>query len=341
MLQAVLEQPQMVVMRDVPEQSAGPGQILIKVKKIGICGSDIHAYYGKHPYISCPIVQGHEFSGQVVEVGPAVKGIRRGADVTVMPQVVCGECYPCKHGRYNICNSLKVIGCQIDGAAQELFAVDAKLALPLPRGMSYELGAMIEPAAVGAHVLSRLENVKGLKILVLGAGPIGNLAAQIAKGLGARDVMITDINDFRLDIARRCGIAHCVNTSKKPLEQAIAASFGTDGADAILECVGSQATMEQAIACARKGTDIIVVGVFGEKPTVDIGLVQDKELRLFGTLMYRKSDYLTAMRLMQSKIIDAAAIITQRFAFREYPAAYRHIEQNRERTMKVVIDLES
>ena len=340
MLQAVLEQPQKVTLRDIDKPVAGPGQILIKVKEIGVCGSDIHAYYGKHPYISCPIVQGHEFSGQVVEVGAGVKGLRTGTDVTVMPQVVCGTCYPCRHGSYHICNSLKVIGCQVGGAAQEYFAVDAKLALPLPRGMSYDLGAMIEPAAVGAHALSRLGNVKGMNILVLGAGPIGNLTAQTARGLGARSVMITDVSDFRLDIARRCGIQGCVNPAKENLDEAIVRHFGSDRADAILECVGAQATVEQAITLSRKGTDIVIVGVFGQKPSIDIGLVQDKELRLIGTLMYREPDYRTAIRLLQSKAIDAAPLITHRFAFRDYAAAYLHIERNKDSTMKVLIDME-
>ena len=341
MLQAVLEQPQKVVFHDIPRPSAGAGQILIKVKEIGVCGSDIHAYYGKHPYISCPIVQGHEFSGQVLEVGPGVKGFRQGSDVTVMPQIVCGQCHPCRHGNYHICNSLKVIGCQVAGAAQEFFAVDAKLALPLPRGMSYDLGAMIEPAAVGAHALSRLgSDVKGMNILVLGAGPIGNLAAQTARGLGARSVMITDVSDFRLDIARRCGIQGCVNPAKESLDEAIVKHFGGDRADAILECVGAQATVEQAISLSRKGTDIVIVGVFAQKPSIDIGLVQDRELRLTGTLMYREPDYRTAIRLLQSRAIDAAPLITHRFAFRDYAAAYLHIERNRDSTMKVLIDME-
>jgi L-iditol 2-dehydrogenase len=340
MLQAVLEQPRKVSIRDVEKPVPGPGQILIKIKEIGVCGSDIHAYYGKHPYISCPIVQGHEFSGQVAEVGIGVRAIRPGSDVTVMPQVVCGTCYPCRHGNRHICNSLKVIGCQVDGAAQEYFAVDARLALQLPRGMSYDLGAMIEPAAVGAHALSRLGMVKGMNILVLGAGPIGNLAAQTARGLGARSVMITDISDFRLDIARRCGIGECVNPLKASLDEAILRHFGGDRADAILECVGAQATVEQAITLSRKGTDIVVVGVFGQKPSIDVGLVQDKELRLIGTLMYREPDYRTAIRLIQSRAVDPTPLITHRFAFRDYSGAYLHIERNKDSTMKVLIDME-
>jgi L-iditol 2-dehydrogenase len=340
MRQAVLEQPRRVILRQVPQPEPGPGQVLLKIKEIGVCGSDIHAWHGKHPYIRCPIVQGHEFSGQVVKVGPGTRGLRPGDKATVMPQVVCGTCYSCRHGDYHICSSLKVIGCQVDGAAQEYFAVDAGLVCRLPSGVSYEIGATIEPVAVGAHAMSRLGSVKGKRLLILGAGPIGNLAAQTARALGAASVMITDVNDFRLGIAERCGIPHRVNPAKEDLGEALRRAFGEDGADAILECVGIQQTIEQAIAISRKGAAVVVVGVFGQKPVVDVGLIQDKELRIAGTLMYKAEDYRTAIRLLASRAVDPLPLITQRFPFAEYGAAYEHIERERESTMKVLIDVE-
>lgn len=340
MLQAILEQPEKVVFKEVEKPAAGKDQVVMKVKRIGICGSDIHAYYGKHPYISCPIVQGHEFSGQIAEVGEGVTEFKAGDDVTVMPQLACGTCYPCTHGNYHICNTLKVIGCQADGAAQEYFAVDRKLVVKLPEGMSYDYGSMIEPAAVGVHAAGRLGDIKGMNILVLGAGPIGNLTAQAAKGLGAKAVMITDLSDYRLGIAKECGIDYAINTSKEDLGEALAKYFGESSADAVLECVGVQATIEQAIKVSRKGIDIIVVGVFGQKPAVDIGLVQDKELRLIGTLMYKEPDYYTAIDLIQSGRINLKPLITTYFSFKQYGEAYKFIEENRDRSMKVIIDME-
>jgi L-iditol 2-dehydrogenase len=339
MKQAVLSEPQKVVFRDVPKPEPGPGQVLIQVKRIGICGSDIHAYYGKHPYISCPIVQGHEFAGRITEVGPDVQILNTGDDVTVMPQLVCGQCYPCRHGNYHICNSLKVIGCQADGAAQEFLAVDQGLVIKLPQGMDYDSGAMIEPVAVGAHAVGRLGSVEGRKILVLGAGPIGNLTAQVAAGRGAVSVAIADISTHRLEIAGACGIPQTINLTKEDLAGAVGKTFGPDGADAILECVGVEETVSQAISTARKGTDIVIVGVFAGKPRVDIGLVQDKELRLIGTLMYRVLDYWTAVELVQSGKVKLAPLMTRHFPFDQYPDAYQYIEKNRDQTMKVFIDL--
>lgn len=339
MLQAILEQPEKVIMREVEKPTVGQGHVLIQVKRIGVCGSDIHAYYGKHPYIKCPIVQGHEFSGQIVEKGKGVKSLVAGDHVTVMPQLVCGQCYPCTHGNYHICNELKVIGCQEEGAAQEYIAVDQGLVVKLPEGMSYEEGAMVEPVAVGVHAVGRLAAVKRMNILVLGAGPIGNLTAQVAKGLGAKSTVITDISNYRLEVAKECGIDYVVNVSRDNLLQVLEKSFGESLADAVLECVGAQATIDQAIKIARKGTEIIVVGVFGEKPSVDIGLVQDKELRLIGTLMYREADYHTAIQLIRSGKVNLKPLMSKHFPFRDYGKAYKFIEQNRDRTMKVFIDL--
>jgi L-iditol 2-dehydrogenase len=339
MKQAVLIEPQKVIFQDVPKPEPGPGQVLIQVKRIGVCGSDIHAYYGKHPYISCPVVQGHEFAGRIIEVGPDVRSLRAEDDVTVMPQLVCGECYSCRHGNYHICDSLKVIGCQAEGAAQEFLAVDQDLVIKLPSGMDYDTGAMLEPVAVGAHAIGRLGSVEGKKILVLGAGPIGNLTAQVAAGRGAATVAISDISDYRLEVARRCGIPHTINSANEDLAGAVGKAFGPDGADAILECVGVEETVGQAIALARKGTDIVIVGVFGENPRVNIGLVQDRELRLIGTLMYRVLDYWTAIELIESGKVQLTPLMTRHFPFDRYPEAYRYIEENRERTMKVFIDL--
>jgi L-iditol 2-dehydrogenase len=340
MKQVRLVAPQTVILEEVEKPVPAYTQVLIRVKRIGVCGSDIHAYYDKHPYISCPIVQGHEFSGEIVETGERVKALAVGDRVTVMPQLVCGVCHPCTHGSYHICNELKVIGCQADGAAREFIPVDQELVVKLPKDMSFDQGAMVEPVAVGVHAVRRLGDVSGMKILVLGAGPIGNLAAQVAKGLGAAAVMITDVSAFRLETARDCGIDQVVNVAVELLESRIDSAFGIDRADAILECVGVQDTIEQAVGLARKGTDIIVVGVFAERPMVDLGLVQDKELRLIGTLMYKAEDYRTAIELIQSGSVRLDPLITKHFPFQEYAEAYKYIEEYGDRSQKVLIDLD-
>jgi len=341
MQQAVMTEPGKIEFRDISVPEVKEGQVLVEIVCIGICGSDIHVYHGKHPYTSYPVVQGHEVSGRIEKIGPGVSGFEVGDKVTIQPQVVCGECYPCTHGKYHICDNLKVMGFQTTGMASEYFLVDAEKALKLPDNIDYDQGAMIEPLAVAVHALSRAgKGVKGKKILVLGAGPIGNLVAQAAKGMGAKSVMIIDLSDYRLNIARECGIDYCVNSSIQDIAAVVKGKFGTrEKADLILECVGINTTIDQAIEVARKGADIIVVGVFGDKPTVDLGLVQDRELRLIGTLMYQENDFKKAIKLIDAEKINLEPLISVHFNFKDYLKAYQYIEEKKDKVMKVIIDI--
>ncbi|RXG63149.1 alcohol dehydrogenase [Candidatus Atribacteria bacterium 1244-E10-H5-B2] len=339
MKQAVMTAPGKIEFRDVPVPKVKEGQVLVKIKRIGICGSDIHVYHGKHPYTSYPVVQGHEVSGEIVKLIDGGSNFKEGDKVTIQPQIVCGRCYSCKHGQNHICDNLKVMGFQATGMASEYFAVDLKKILKLPENISYDHGALVEPLAVAVHALKRGGDIKRRKILILGAGPIGNLVAQAANGMGAQSVMITEISDYRINIARECGINYCLNSKTQDIGEELINTFGKDKADLILECVGINTTTEQAIANARKGTDIIVVGVFAEKATVDLGLVQDRELRLIGTLMYQEEDYRKAIELIKESKVKLDPIITEHFPFEDYLEAYKYIEEKKDKIMKVMIKL--
>ena len=238
MLQQVMTEPGKIIFREIEKPQPKAGEVLVKIMNIGVCGSDIHVYHGKHPFTKYPVTQGHEVSGLVEALGEGVDQFTIGQKVTIQPQVVCGECYPCRHGKYNLCEKLKVMGFQTTGTASEYFAVDAKKVTPLPEDMTLEEGAMIEPLAVAVHAVRRAGDVEGKDICVLGAGPIGNLTAQVAKGLGARKVMITDISDIRLAKAKEVGIDICVNTKDNDFATAFVETFGPDKADVIYDCAG-------------------------------------------------------------------------------------------------------
>ena len=270
MLQQVMTNPGEIIFREVPVPEVKDNQVLVKIMNIGICGSDIHVYHGKHPFTKYPVTQGHEVSGEIAKIGKDVTEFREGQKVTIEPQVYCGECYPCRHGKYNLCEELKVMGFQTTGTASEYFAVDASKVTPIPEEMSYEEGAMIEPLAVAVHAVKQMGDVKGMNIAVLGAGPIGNLVAQSAKGMGAAKVMITDVSDLRLEKAKECGIDVCVNTKEKDFGEAMIDAFGPDKADVIYDCAGNNITMGQAIKYARKGSVIVLVAVFAGMATIDL-----------------------------------------------------------------------
>ena len=270
----------------------------------------------------------------------APEGLKVGQKVTIEPQVYCGHCYPCRHGKYNLCEELKVMGFQTTGTASEYFAVDASKVTPIPEEMSYEEGAMIEPLAVAVHAVKQMGDVKGMNITVIGAGPIGNLVAQTAKGMGAAKVMITDVSDLRLAKAKECGIDICVNTKEKNFGEALVEAFGPDKADVIYDCAGNNITMGQAIQYARKGSVIVLVAVFADMATVDLAVANDHELDIKSTMMYRHEDYVDAIDLVNAGKVHLRPLISKTFKFKDYLKAYQYIDENRETTMKVIINVQ-
>jgi L-iditol 2-dehydrogenase len=332
--------PGTIEFRDIEKPEVAADEVLIEVKRIGVCGSDIHVYHGMHPYTSYPIVQGHEVSGVIAAKGSRVDDFAMGDTVTFMPQVVDGDCYQCRNGSYHICDTLKVMGFQTDGAAAEYFAIAADKVLKVADSVSLDEAAMVEPVSVAVHALRRGGEIQGRNVLVLGSGTIGNLVGQVARAFGANAVLNTDVSDYKLEKAKACGLEFGVNTSREKLADALLRVFGPNGADLVLECVGAQATIDQAIEHARKGTTIVVVGVFGEKPRVDLGLVQDRELNLAGTLMYQQADYERAIELVEGGELHLEEMITHRFGFTEYPEAYQAIENSGGAYMKVLVELD-
>ncbi|MCX6227553.1 MAG: alcohol dehydrogenase catalytic domain-containing protein [Bacteroidia bacterium] len=226
MRQAVMTSPGVIEHLDVPEP--GPlkeNEVLLRIKKIGVCGSDIHVFHGKHPATPYPVVQGHEYSAIVEAIGSKVTKVRPGMKATARPQLVCGKCGPCRRGQYNACQELKVQGFQAPGVAQDLFVVTDDRIVPFPDSMTFEQGAMIEPAAVGAHSTNRVTSLEGKNVVVSGAGTIGNLVAQFAKARGAKNVLITDVSDYRLNIARQCGIPATANIKDTSFAESVQGSI--------------------------------------------------------------------------------------------------------------------
>lgn len=331
-----LVEPGKLVEEEVPTPQAGPGEAVLAVKTVGICGSDIHAYYGKHPFISCPIVPGHEFSGQVVSVGDGVDKSWIGKRVTALPSLVCGKCHNCRSGRFNICQELKVIGCQTDGAMAELVKVPADKLFALPDSMSWEEGALIEPAAVAVHAARIARDIVGQRIVVYGAGPIGLFVMQVVKAYGAKEIIVSEPSAFRRKLAQKLGADYTIDPSATDPAEWLLDKFGPEGIDLSFECVGIGVTVDQAIRSNRKGTKIIIVGVFGNKATVDLGLVQDRELQLLGTLMYTTDDFQEALKLLNDKKIQGLPLVTHRVDFAGIATAFDTIEKEKAKCVKLL-----
>lgn len=342
MRQVVLTAPKVLEFREVADPKAAdlkPDEILINVKYIGICGSEIHSYHGQHPATFYPVVQGHEYSGIVVAVGSDVKTVKVGDKATARPQLVCGKCGPCRRGQYNVCQNLRVQAFQADGAAQDLFVVTEDRVVRIPDDMPLEYAAMVEPVAVGAHASSRPHDLVGRNVVVSGAGTIGNLIAQFAKARGAKRVVITDVSDLRLAKARECGIEYTVNVAKRNLGEALNEIFGDEGFSVGFEVAGVEVSVRSLMELIEKGGDVIIVGVHAKDPAISMFYLGEHELNLIGSMMYRHEDYLKAVEEIEAGRIVLQPLISNRFPFEQYDEAYKFIDANRETCMKVMIDL--
>jgi len=341
MKQVELYAPLDVRLIESPRPSPGPDEILVAVARVGICGSDLHAYHGRHPFIQLPVVPGHEFAGAVVEVGANVHDFVPGQRVTVEPSLVCGVCHNCTRGRYNICERLRVIGCQTTGALGEYLAVPASKTLLLPDSVTWDQAVMVEPLAVAVHAvrLARFQSVQpGANVLILGAGTIGLMTLQAARAFGAGRVMITDLIRNRLDLALELGADYAVDPSTTDLALALEQAFGPQRADVILECVGVAATARDAVRVARKGTRIVLAGVFEEEVPINLGLVQDRELELVGALMYAGDDFSTALELVRDGRVKVEPVITHRFPLEQAAEAFATADDRRE-ALKVLVEV--
>ena len=338
MKQAIMVSPGVIAYKDVPAPSnLKPDEVLLKIQRIGVCGSDIHVFHGEHPATPYPVVQGHEYSALVEAVGSKVTKVKPGMNATARPQLVCGECGPCKREQYNACQHLKVQGFQAPGAAQEYFVVPEDRVVVLPKSLTLEQGAMVEPAAVGAHSTGRTSGIEGKNVVVSGAGTIGNLVAQFAKVRGAKKVLITDISDYRLEKAKECGIDEVLNVKETPFAEGVAKCFGDEGFQVGMEAAGVQESLDVLMENVEKGGDVVILGVYAKNPTVNMFYLGEHELNVFGSMMYKHEDYLAAVEMIESGKIILEPLITKHFPFDEYLRAYEYIEREGDKSMKVII----
>lgn len=329
MKRLVLTEPYKAVIEEVEKPSPGPGQILLKIAYAGICGSDLHASIEKHPFMEFPSTPGHEFSGWVEEIGPDVDGFSEGDRVTCEPNLVCGKCYCCKIGRYNICENLKVMGCQSDGAMADYFLVPAEKTIKLPDTLGMKEATLIEPVAVGTHAVHKAGDLFGKNIVIIGAGMIGLGVLAAAKKAGAERIIVIDLSESRLQLAKEAG-ADYILKPESGIIQKVTEIAGFEGIDVVFECVGVEATLRTAMDIVYKGGRIIVMGVYENEATINAAILQDRELELHGSLMYTMRDVKEAMSLLSGKKIPAEKLFGKVFSLDECHEAFDHARNNKE-----------
>lgn len=322
MRQVVVGSAEDIRIEDVPWPPApGDGQVLVRSALVGICGSDLHACAGHHPFIELPYRPGHEVVGAVGAVGTGVDGFAEGDRVVLEPSVVCGKCRQCLDGRYNICRELAVIGCQTPGGMADAFLVAADRLHRLPDEVDDTLASLVEPLATPVHAVRRSGIGPGSKVAVLGAGPIGLLVLAAARAAGATEIVVTDVLPGKLDRARKLGASAALDATAPDLLDAARAVLG-DAADVVFDCVANQPSMGQALELVDKGGTVVVVGVAAGPTTVGLHLVQDREITVLGSLMYTREDMSTAIDLLASGAVSSADLVTATFPLDEAAQAF-------------------
>ncbi|MGW8374601.1 NAD(P)-dependent alcohol dehydrogenase [Streptomyces sp. ODS28] len=307
---AVLRAPGDLAVEERPVPRPGPGQVLVRVEAVGICGSDVHYYehgaLGEF-VVRAPMVLGHEPGGTVVALGEGVRERHEGQRVSVEPGHPCGRCAQCRAGRYNLCPDVSFYATPpVDGALCGYVAVDADFAHPVPEALSTEDAALLEPLSVGVWACRKARIAPGARVLVTGAGPIGLVALQAARAFGASEVVVTDVAPQRLDLARELGATAVADVRERPL-----GDLGYEP-DVLLECSGAPSAVDQGIRAVGRAGRVVLVGMGGESLPVPVGHVQTREIELTGTFRYANT-WPTAIALAASGEVDLARLVSHRF----------------------------
>ena len=334
----ILTAPYTIETQQAPIPEITDDQVLLKINYYGICGSDIQMYHGLHKYMTYPVVIGHEVSASIEKLGKNVTEYGVGELVTVEPQVFCGQCWPCRMGRFNVCQHLRVMGVHQDGFACEYFAIDPSY-LHRCKDLDPKLAALIEPLAVGIGSVKRAGDLNGQNVVIVGAGTIGNLTAQSAQALGAGHVMVTDINQRKLDYAGQCGVEYCINTKDISLKEAIENTFGARRADIIIDCAATRGSIAAILEAARPSSKIIVTGNFKAPVEIEMPVLQRQEISLIGHMMYVREDFEDAIRFAAGGQVKLDGFITKTYPADEVTKAFQYIDEHPDDIMKVVISL--
>ena len=332
-----IENPGKAVIRDIPRPARKPGEALLKLLYGGICGSDLGSYRGTFAYFSYPRTPGHEFSAEIVEIDGNDRGLKPGMVVVCNPYFNCGECYSCKHGLVNACMSNQTMGVQREGAFSEY------ITMPLERiydgkGLEPMVLAIIEPLCISYHGVKRAGVKGGDKVLIVGAGTIGILAAVAAKQKGA-EVYIADVSRVKLDYAREFGVDGVVLADgPEAYERAVKEITGGNGFDVTIEAVGLPSTFQNCIDAAAFGGRMVLIGVGKENLDFNFTMIQKKELNVFGSRNALKPDFLELIDLVKEGKIPLKKIITDVYKFDQAPRAFQELNENAGRMLKVMID---
>jgi len=314
------------------------GEALIRVHFAGICGSDLNIWHGALSRIVPPVILGHEFCGEIAEIKGQPKGdLMVGDQVAVEPLINCGICLPCRMGLYHVCRRLKLIGVDVHGGFAPYVKAPFHRIYKLVPDASMELAALCEPTAVATHMVRRSGTQVGDLVVILGGGPIGLLVAQVARAAGARRIYISEINDFRLALARELGF-EVIDPQKTDPVQAVLGMTEGEGADVVFEEIGLPEAAAQMVAMARVRGRILMGGIHKKPAPVDLQNVAIKEIEIVGSRVYDFQDFRAALDMLNDGRVKGAPLITKKIPLDEIIEQGFHVIQGGGQVMKILVN---
>lgn len=323
---------------DLPTPHAGPGELVLRNQVCGVCGTDVHIYHGEpgSADVNPPVVLGHEYSGEVVEVGEGVTGFAVGDHVTVDPNIYCGHCAYCQNGKKQLCPSMEAIGVTRDGGFAQYSRIPASQAFKMEPTVPWEAAAMAEPLACCLHGIDLAGIQVGDKVCVVGGGAIGLLMVQLAKLSGASQIVLSEPNEKRRQVGLQLGANAALDPTRPDAQEAFAQVLG-GGANVVIECVGNVPAVKSAFQFAGKGATVLLFSVPKVDATFDLPLfdVYKKELTIKGSFV-NPDTHARAVALINSGKVDFGPIITHRFTLDQLPEAIAM--QMSDASIKVVVE---
>lgn len=318
-----------------------PNEVLIKVSKVGVCGSEIHGFEGTHPYRKPPAVMGHEMLGTVVEIGSAVERVAVGTRATVDPQWVCGECEWCQSEDHNLCLKKLVMGTAAwPGALGEYIVVPDYSVFPVPDHLSPMQATMVEPVGVVVHAAHRANLQPGASVLILGGGSIGLLMSAMAKVRGAETIIVADIKQHCLDAAFKMGATHTLMVGKDSISETVMAATKARGVDFVFLTVGVPELFNDAFDAVRRRGMIVVIALYEGPVTFDPYRIIQKEVTIIGSLMSNDKDVHEAVELVASGQIEPQHIVTHQLPIDEAQHGFELAATKDDGAIKVVLSFD-
>jgi 2-desacetyl-2-hydroxyethyl bacteriochlorophyllide A dehydrogenase len=322
MRRVIVTAPGTFEVAEVEVPTPGPGEALVHTSVSGVCGSDLHAAHGRHPFVPLPYRPGHEVVGVVAAIGAEVTGVEPGQRVTVEPTLPCWECKMCTTERENLCENLRFFGCGYDqGGMADYFTIPAGRLHRVPDGFDDSQAALIEPLSTPVHAVRLAGDLTGRTVAILGAGTIGLLTLAAARHFGAGRVVVTDMLPAKRALALELGADAVVDAGGTDVVAEVRAALG-QSADVVFDCVANQFTVSQAIGMALKAGTVVIVGVPGGDVTIPLPLVQDQQVRIQGSATYRPVDFATAIEIIGSGEVAADKLVTGHFRLEDVADAF-------------------